>query len=96
MLLTQQETHMHNFALLCKNETYRKVVRDFSICLIEYFQNGVDFLKNGADFLEKVNAILGKGCGRGRLVAPVAFSVALLIAENAPVSCFVSVALNVR
>ena len=79
--------------LLCRNETYRKVEFDFSICLIGIFLSGDDFLKNGAavlknlvDFLEKLAAILGNGRGESSPVALVAFPVALLRGQFAPVN----------
>ena len=66
---------------------------DFSICLIGIFscgadfsKNGADFLKNLVDFLEKLAAILGNGRGEGSPVALVAFLVALLRGQNAPVN----------
>jgi len=49
---------LHIWALLCRNETYRKVGRDFSICLIGNFSCGADFSKNGGDFLKNGAAVL--------------------------------------
>ena len=64
---------------------------DFSICLIGIFscgadfsKNGGDFLKNLVDFLENLAAILWHGQVGASLVAPVAFSVALLRYQFAP------------
>ena len=85
---------------MCRNETYRKVAPYFSVCLIGNFSCGADFLKNGVDFLKNGDAVLKNlvdffenlatllwlgqvGCSP---VALVAFSVALLRGQFAPVS----------
>lgn len=52
MLPTHAPIHLHIRAFMCKNETYRKIASDFSMCLIAFFQNGVDFFQNGAEFFQ--------------------------------------------
>ena len=63
---------------------------DFFWWGVDFFQNGVDFLKNLADFLKKVGAVFQCGADFWDLVAPVAFSVAHSLEENAPVSYLIS------
>ena len=74
--------------------------RDFSICLIEIFSCGgdfsknvgdflknlVDFLENLVDFLENLVDFLENLAAFFWPVAPVAFSVALLRGQFAPVN----------
>ncbi len=75
------------------------LIGNFS-CGADFSKNGVDFLKNGdavlenlvdflenlVDFLENLAAILWFGQVGDSLVAPVAFSVALLRGQFAPVN----------
>ena len=70
-----------------------KSAPDFSLCLMGIFQNGADFfswgadfLKNGVDFFSCGADFLGKNQVAVLPVAPVAFSVAPITDENAPVS----------
>ena len=53
-LLVGVSWQLHIWELLCRNETYRKVGYDFSVCLIEIFSCGADFSKNGVDFLKNL------------------------------------------
>ena len=58
MLLVGVGCQLHIWELLCRNETYRKVGPDFSICLIGIFSCSADFSKNSVDFLKNGAAIL--------------------------------------
>ena len=57
-LLARVNCYLHSCVLLCRNETYRKVGPNFSVCLIGYFSCGADFSKNGADFFKNGAAVL--------------------------------------
>ena len=67
------------------------------MCLIAFFQNGVDFFQNGIDFLKNLGAFFSWEAdfwnfadADGYLVAPVAFPVARTTEENAPENGFIS------
>ena len=59
---------------------------DFSICLIVKFSCGADFLENGADFLKNLVDFLENLAAFFWPVALVAFLVALLKVQFAPVN----------